>query len=92
MNGKEDAVVHLYLVIVDLSSMKYEIHPSPQVIIVLLYCPSAKISAAAAFAAGQTTASQPATTRQRASEKGEVVPISFIIVHLHPQPMSFGHL
>lgn len=88
MNGKEDAVVHLYLVIVDLSSMKYEIHPSPQVIIVLLYCPSAKISAAAASAAGQTTA----TTRQRASEKGEVVPISFIIVHLHPQPMSFGHL
>lgn len=91
MNGKEDAVVHLYLVIVDLSSMKYEIHPSPQVIIELLYCPSAKISAAAA-SAGQKTYSQPATTRQRASEKGEVVPISFIIVHLHPQPMSFGHL
>lgn len=65
MNGKEDAVVHLYLVIVDLSSMKYEIHPSPQVIIVLLYCPSAKISAAAASAAGQTTASQPPHGNER---------------------------
>lgn len=63
MNGKEDAVVHLYLVIVDLSSMKYEIHPSPQVIIVLLYCPSAKISAAAA-SAGQTNPSHYTATSE----------------------------